>query len=131
MPNLANITVKKNDAVTDIVYSGVNPAGGVDAPAILRSNTVGTAVAHRPELRVNVKNAGPMDRVVGTFKYPQIATNSTTGVTSVVGSVGGKFEFQVDKSTDQTVVNEAAAQFANLIASALIKQTLQERSNLI
>lgn len=131
MPNLANITVKKNDAVTDIVWTGINPAGGQDAPAILRSNTVGTAVAHRPELRVSVKNAGSKDRVVGTFKYPQIATNSTTGVTSVVGTVDGKFEFSVDKSTDQTVVNEAAAQFVNLTASALIKQTLQERASLI
>lgn len=131
MPNLANITVKKNDAVTDIVFTGVNPAGGSDAPAILRSNTVGTAIAHRPELRVSVKNAGAKDRVVGTFKYPQIATNSTTGVTAVVGSVDGRFEFSVDKTTDQTVVDEAASQFANLFASALIKQVLKERANLI
>lgn len=131
MPNLANITVKKNDGTTDIVWSGVNPAGGADAPAILRSMTVGTALAHKPELRVNVKNAGPKDRVVGTYKYPQIATNSTTGVTSVVGTVDGKFEFSVDKSTDQAIVNEAAAQFVALQASALIKQTLQERANLI
>lgn len=131
MPNLANITVKKNDGLTDIVYTGVNPAGGADAPAILRSNTVGTAISHRPELRVSVKNAGAKDRVVGTYKYPQIATNSTTGVTSVIGSVDGRFELSVDKSTDQNVVNEAVAQFANLLSSALIKQTAQERANLI
>lgn len=131
MPNLANITVKKFDAVTDIVYTGVNPAGGTDAPAILRSNTVGTAIAHRPELRVSVKNAGSKDRVVATFKYPQIATNTTTGVTSVIDTVDGRLEFTVSKGTDQTVVNEAATQFMNLGASALIKQTLQERANLI
>lgn len=131
MPNLANITVKKFDGVTDVTFTGVNPAGGVDAPAILRSNSVGTAIAHRPELRVSVKNAGPKDRVVGTFKFPQIATNSTTGITSVVDTVDGKFEFTVSKAVDQTTVNEAAAQFMNLGASALIKQTLAERANLI
>lgn len=131
MPNLANITVKKFDNTTDIVWTGVNPSGGNDAPAIIRSMTVGTAVSHKPEMRISVKNAGTKDRVVGTYKYPQIATNTTTGVTSVVGTVDGKFEFLVDKSTDQTVVNEAAAQFVHLQASALIKQTLVERSNLI
>lgn len=131
MPNLAAITVKKFDALTDIVYTGVNPAGGQDAPAIFRSQSVGTAISHKPELRVSVKNAGPRDRVVGTFKYPQISTNTTSGVTSIVGTVDGKFEFSVDKGTDQTVVNEAASQMTNLFASVLIKQTLAERTNLI
>lgn len=131
MPQIAAITVKKFDDLTNIVYTAVNPAGGADAPAIMRSQSVGTAISHQPELRVNVKNVGAADRVVGTFKYPQIATNSTTGVTTIVGSVSGKFELVVDKSTDQNVVNEATAQLANLIASALIKQTMRERTNLI
>lgn len=131
MPQIANITVKKSDGVTDIVYTAVNPAGGKDAPAILRSQTVGTAIAHRPELRVSVKNAGPRDHVVGTYKYPQIALNSTTGVTSVIGTVDGRIDISVDKNTDQTVVAEATAQLANLLASALMKQTFAERSNLI
>lgn len=131
MPNLANITVKKYDGTTDIVFTGVNPAGGQDAPAILRSLTVGTATSHRPELRASVKNAGAKDRVVLTFKYPQIATNSTTGVTSVVDSVDGRLEFTVNRNTDQTIVDEAAAQFANLIDSALITQVMRERANLI
>lgn len=131
MPQIADLTVKKYDEVTNIVYTVVNPAGGPDAPAIFRSLSVGTTVAHRPELRVNVKNAGPKDRVVGTYKYPQIATNSTTGVTTVIGTVDGKFEFLVDKNTDQTVVNEAAAQFANAMATALIKQVFRDRSNLV
>lgn len=131
MPIIAPITVKKTDNLTDIVYSAVNPAGGTDAPAIFRSLTVGTAIAHRPELRVHVKNAGAKDRVVATFRYPQIATNTTTGVTSVVGNVDGRFELTADRGTDQVVVNEAAAQFAHLLASPLIKQTAQERGNLI
>jgi hypothetical protein len=131
MPNLANITVKKFDAITDIVWTGVNAASGLDNPAIFRSNTVGSAVAHKPELRVNVKNNGVKDRVVATFKYPQIATNSTTGVTSVIGTVDGKFEFTADKATDQTVINEASAQFMNLLASALIKQAAAERTNIV
>lgn len=131
MPNLANITVKKFDNVTDILYTGVNPAGGQDAPAILRSQSVGTATAHRPEIRVSVKNAGARDRVVATFKYPQIATNSTNGVTTVIQTVDGKLEFSVDKGTDQTVVNEAASQFVNLASSLLFKQVLADRTNLI
>jgi len=131
MPNLANITVKKFDAVTNIVWTGVNAASGVDSPAIFRSKTVGSATAHQPEMRVTVKNNGTKDRVVVTYKYPQIATNSTTGVTSVIGTVDGKLEFTADKATDSTVVNEASAQFMNLLADALIKQTLADRTNIV
>ena len=51
MTQQTNITVKKFDGVTDIVYSAVLPAAGGNA-AVWRAPTLGTAMAHQPELRI-------------------------------------------------------------------------------
>lgn len=124
MPNLANITVKKNDGTTDIVYTGVTPAGGQE-PAVWASQSVGTAQAHQPQLRLVAKPGPDKMSVRGTYKYPQIATNSTTGVTSVVTTFDGDFNIRFSRSMTQADVDEGVSQLANLIASALIKSCLK------
>lgn len=125
MPNLANITVKKNDGTTDIVYTGLQPSAGDGSPAIWRQ-TAQPYPSCQPELRLIAKPAkGKMGRSVrGTFVYPQAMVNSTTGVTSVLTTAFGDFNFILDKNMSQVEINEAATQFANLIASALIKSCL-------
>lgn len=128
MAILANITVKKFDGTTDIVYTGVDPQGGPQVPAAWRSQTVGSAQAHQPDLRVSAKlrnGSSSVKEVHGTYRYPQIATNSTTGVTSIVRQAGGSFTFNFDSAMSQADVNEAAHQFANLIASALVKEMMR------
>lgn len=123
----ANITVKKNDGITDIVYTFINPSSGDNVAAIWRSMTVGSAVAHQPELRLAAGNTGKNARKVrGTFMYPQIATNTTTGVVSVINRAFGSFEVVEPRDMAATDINEFASQLANLIASALVKQCLKE-----
>lgn len=125
MPTLANITVKKNDGTTDIVYTGMQPSAGDGSPAIWRQ-TSQPYPSCQPELRVIAKQAkGKMGRSVrGTFVYPQAIVNSTTGVTSVLTTAFGDFTFVMDKNMSQTEINEASAQFSNLLSSALIKSCL-------
>lgn len=125
MPNLANITVKKSDGTTDIVYTGMQPSAGDGSPAIWRQTT-NAYPSCQPELRVVAKQAkGKMGRSVrGTFVYPQAIVNSTTGVTSVLTTAYGDFTFVMDKNMSQTEIDEASAQFSNLLASALIKSCL-------
>lgn len=128
MPAIANITVKKNDGSTDIVWTGVQPSSGDGTPATFKSQTVGSALAHQPELRVSGRDGGKgVSRVMrATFRYPQIATNTTTGVTSVVGFANGTVEMTLPKSMASTDVNEAVSQLANLLASTLIKSSFKE-----
>lgn len=127
MPTLANLTVKKNDGTTDIVYTGVQPSSGDGSPAIWKSATVGNAPAHQPELRLVARDAkkGASRALRGTFKYPQIATNSTTGITSVIGVASGAVDWELPKSMAVIDINEFAAQFGNLMAQALIKACVQ------
>lgn len=127
MPGLANITVKKNDGTTDIVYSGVSPASGDGTPAVWRSETIGSAMAHRPELRLTSREASKGSRraMRATFQYPQIATDSTTGLTTVVDRAAADVNWIMPKSMTSADINEFASQFANLLASTLLKDCVK------
>lgn len=128
MPTLANITVKKNDGTTDIVWTGVVPSSGDKSAAVWKSQTVGTASAHQPELRMTGRESGDTRKrlLKVTAKYPQIATNSTTGVTSVVDEASFAADWVVPKGMPASDVNEFASQIGNLIASTLLKQCVKE-----
>lgn len=39
MPTMANLTVKKYDGVTDIVYDALSASGGDGSPAVWRQDT--------------------------------------------------------------------------------------------
>lgn len=127
MPSLANITVKKNDGTTDIVYTGISPSGGEGLPAIWKSQTVGVAQAHQPEFRLAGReaNKGSRRALRSTFQYPQVATNSTTGLTSVVERMSADTNWVFPKGVPQADINEFVSQYCNLLASTLIKDCVK------
>lgn len=128
MPNMANITVKKNDGTTDQVYTAMTPSGGDGVPAVWRAANIGSAPAHQPELRMTTREAskGAKRAVRGTYVFPVIATNSTTGITSVVDRIMISYDATVSKAAPNDAINEAVAQGNNLFASALFKQSAQQ-----
>jgi hypothetical protein len=66
MPSQANIVVKKNDGTTDITYTAVQPSSGDGVQAIWKSQTVGTAPVHQPELRCSTRSqSGKIGRAAG------------------------------------------------------------------
>jgi hypothetical protein len=120
---MANITVKKYDNTTDQVYTAVQASAGDRSPAIWQNLSVGTAKAHRPELRVTARDNGPQTarRVETSFVWPQTATG-TDGRINVVDRAVGNSVHVLPKAMTETEVREYAAQYAHLLASALIKQ---------
>lgn len=128
MPAIANITVKKNDNTTDIVWTGISPSAGDGVPAIWRSQTVGNAAAHQPELRLSAKDgSNGAKRVMRvTYVYPQISTNTTTGVTSVVDKMAFAGDWQLPKGMAATDINEACSQLAHMLASTLLKDCAKQ-----
>lgn len=127
MPSGSDIVVKKNDGTTDITYTFVCPASGDNTPAVFQSQTVGTAAAHHPEFRITAKdgNQGARRNLRVTYQYPQIATDSTTNLTSVVERASASCDVLVPKTMNVTDVNEFVAQFANLLKSTLIQSCLK------
>jgi hypothetical protein len=127
MPNMADITVKKADGTTDIVYVAQSPSAGDNQPAVWRATAAGAAPAFQPELRLWTKSNGPKTarRVYVGFSYPQTATDSTTSVTSVINRalVNGDSAV-IPNEFPSTLAAEFSAQYGNLLASTLVKACL-------
>lgn len=127
MPAIANMTVKKDDGTTDIVYTALIPSSGDGSPAVWRSQTVGNAAAHQPEFRLASRSNGNGSKRIlrATYVYPQIATNTTTGVTSVIDRASFAVDWQLSPTMSAADINEAVSQFANLLVQTLIKDCVK------
>lgn len=129
MPTMANITVKKYDGTTDVVHTMVQPAGGPGVPAIWKNQTVGTSVGQQPELRCSSKeskSAGiTFSDVRMSYKYPRSVSNPTTGDITTSEGFAATVSVRASQVLATADLNEAAAQFGNLCASALIKAVMQ------
>jgi len=123
MPALADISTLKYDGVTAVVYNGVIAASGDKTPAIWRVNAQGTAINFRPELRVMSRaNANNSARIVDyMYTYPEVFTNSTTGIASVNTRLNAKGTLVLPLEMADTASREGAYQFGNLMATALLK----------
>lgn len=122
MTQATNITVKKADGTTDIVYSVVSPSAGDGSAAIFRPNSVGTSIATRPYLAVT-PTAKTGRRVIKTnFVYPLI--DPVSG--KVVDYITVKTESNASEAASDSDLSEAMAQSANLNASPLVVTTRKE-----
>jgi hypothetical protein len=126
MPQMADITVKKNDGTTDIVYTQMIPSAGDKSAAIWRSNSIGSAAAFRPELQAVSTANGPKTarRVNLKYSYPSLVTGSD-GKTNISDRLIIDVSAVVPQGMADTDVNEAVSQGLNLCSSALIKSTVK------
>lgn len=126
MPNMANVTIKKNDGTTDVIYTAVVPSAGDKTPAIWKNQTLGTASAHRPEMKLMSRENGTGNarRVEGVFTYPTLALG-TDGKLNVVDKVIANVSMVVPKGMPDADVNEAVSQCFNLFAAALFKDSFK------
>lgn len=126
MPTMANITVKKNDGSTDIVWTAVQASGGESSPAVWRSNTIGTGPSQRPEIRLQSKWNGDQTarRLDISGTYPTLAT-AADGSVSVIARCNVQASVVVPMGMLDTDINEACAQLMNLMSSSLFKSSLQ------
>lgn len=126
MPQMANITVKKNDGTTDIVWTQKVASAGEKSAAIWRSDTVAAAAANRPSMTAVSQPNGPRTarRVTVKISYPSLVTG-TDGKVSITDTAILSVEAVVPLGMADTDVNEWASQSANLIASALMKDTFK------
>lgn len=124
MPSMADITVKKADGTTDIVYVAQSPSAGDNQPAVWRATSAGSAPAFQPELRLWTKSNGPKTarRVYTSYTYPQVATDSTTSLVSVVNTaIANGDSCLIPNSMPSATAAEFSAQYGNLLASVLVK----------
>lgn len=126
MPQITNLTVKKNDGSTDVTYTAIQAAAGDKIPAVWRNNSVGLSPGVRPELRLQSQSNGPKTarRLDGTYQWPSTAVG-TDGRVNVVDRGILNISGVVPQGMTDADINEFVAQGLNLFASALIKQSFQ------
>lgn len=127
MPNMADITVKKADNTTDVIYVAKTPAAGDKTQALWRSDTQGTSAATKPSLAISSQNNGPKTarRVETHFVFCQTATDSTTGLVEIVNRIPFHVTATLPAEVPDTVIAEASAQWANLHDSTLVQSVFQ------
>ncbi|UHM27614.1 MAG: hypothetical protein FLV1_gp2 [Fushun levivirus 1] len=123
MPSMADIVVKAANGTTDVTYTAKSPSAGNGVPAIWRNQSVGSAPSHMPELRLAFRDSpnGAERRGRATFVYPQIATDTTTSLVSVVNKAIAGMDITLPKGMSSAAAAEFGAQLGNLLATALIK----------
>lgn len=124
MPSMANITVKKADGTTDIVYTALTASAGDGIPARWRADTVNAVQSFRPVLELRTQDNGPktVRRSTASAVYPVV--RSVAAVDTLISS--GSFETvaQIPKNLTDSEIKEMVYQYANLMASALIKDSV-------
>lgn len=125
MPAMIDLTVKKFDGTTDIVYTGLSQSNGDGTFAKWRQDTGNTAPpAARPQFwfRAGEKPNGKR-YVEYIYVAPYFYTDTTTSQVVVSDKLiafrGG--QWVIPQSIPASFANEAVAQATNLIAHASIR----------
>lgn len=126
MPAIGNMTVKKADGTTDIIWTALSPSAGDKVPAIWRSQTVGSSVALRPEFRMwSFGNAGNTQRVIKTsLVYPVVQLDGT--VSKVIGYCTQTTETKLLLAATDADAGEVVHQGFNILALAATKAAVKD-----
>lgn len=122
MPNMANIVVKKADNTTNYTFTVLTKAAGDGSFAQWRGEGLTPALAATLRLKTlwNAKKDHRRTEVSGAYPKVEVVAGVST-VTSIV-----PFSFMASMPQNFTVAeaNDAAAVIGNLIAAALIRETI-------
>lgn len=125
MPTMANITIKKADNVTDVVYTALTSSAGDAVPAQWRSETAHAVSGFRPVASVVTRWNSRRDgrRIEFDFLYPIVET--VNGVDTIVSKLPFKVTALVPTNVSSVKTDEACMQAANFLASTLIRDTFK------
>lgn len=128
MPSMANITVKKYDGTTDIVYDALSASGGDGSAAVWRQDTgavAGLPVGLRKLFRLWTTWNGPKTARQMKFNFvsPYAVQDSTTTLYSAKDRVVFDGIITIPQGLPANEINEAIYQGLNLLGASLVKQS--------
>lgn len=126
MPQMADITVKKADGTTNVVYSIATPSAGDKSPAVWVNESVGTVPASRPKFTLVAADNGTKRsrRLRSSFIWPKTRTDSGGNVI-VSGGASSESSHLVPQDMTSTEIDEYVAQYAGLLHSALVQMSIK------
>lgn len=126
MPQMANLTVKKADGTTDIVFTAQQPAAGDGNPAIWKCETVGTVLAGRPTLTLTARSNGTNKarRLTMSSLFPKVRVD-VAGNPVVAGGLSGDATFLVPQDMLASEIAEFVVQFTNAMVQTLVRDSIK------
>lgn len=129
MPTMASVTVKKADGTTDIIYDALSGSGGDGSPAVWRQDTGAPAalpVGLRKIFKLWSQWNGPKSARQSKFNFvaPYALQDSTTTAYSAKDRIVFDGIVTVPQNIPASEINEAIHQGCNILAAALIKQSI-------
>lgn len=128
MASIANLTVKKFDGTTDIIYDALSASGGDGSPAVWRQDTGAVAalpVGLRSLFKLWTLWNGPKTarQVKFNFVSPYAVQDSTTTLYSAKDRVVMEGIISIPQGLPATQINESVYQALNLLAASLVKSS--------
>jgi len=128
MPAMANITVKKFDGVTDIIFDALSASGGDGTPAVWRQDTgaaAGLPVGLRSSFQLWTQWNGPKTarQMKFTFVSPYATQDTSTTIYSAKDRVVLTGIMTIPQAIPANMINEGVYQGLNLLAAVLVKST--------
>lgn len=127
MPNMADITVKKADGTTDVVYVAATPSSGDKNAAIWTQNAYSGVQGFRPRLELATMNNGngTTRQMRYRYSFPVVYTDSTTSLQKLLGSMVSEGVVHLPKDISTVEWKESFAQLGNLLSSSLLRQVAE------
>lgn len=124
MPTMADITIKKADGTTDVVYKAKGASAGDSIPANWTLDAASTYRNLRPEAKITTRWNGPRTarRIDFSLKMPVV--REIDGVDTRTDDTIMSVSVIIPQRMTDAEVSEIAAQGANLLKSTLIQSVL-------
>lgn len=125
MANMANITVKKNDAVTDVTYTALTPSAGDRTPARWCNLASSTKANLRATVEMSSRYNGNRSarHVTLLVKYPEVV--QVGGVDTVAGIGHVTIDAILPLQVSDTAIAEVVAQAANFFKASLTQEAFK------
>lgn len=126
MSAIANFAVL-NSSSASVTYTAMNPSSGDGVRALWRANGIGANANSHPwvALSSRANGKGNARRIDWEYRYPQVATDSNTGLTSVVNTVIATGTYLLPMGAPDALVIEPAYCLGQILSATNFRDAFQ------
>lgn len=125
MAAIANITIKKADGTTDVVYTALTGAPGDGTPAKWRNEDVSLPIGQRANLTAITKNNGRENARQVLLRVRRPVVRTVNSVPVLIGTIPFEINATLGEQYTQAEIDEAVAQALNFAAVVAIRDVFK------
>lgn len=125
MAAIANITIKKADGTTDVVYTALTGAPGDGTPAKWRNEDLTLPIGQRANLTSVTKPNGKQDARNISIRYRRPVIRTVNSVPTLIGTIPLEVNGTIGDQYTQAEIDEAVAQGLNIFTVVAIREVFK------